>query len=235
MGKSAAVAVRAAGARAIITGRNDTTLAAAKAEILSRAGGGDDDVTTARFDATDADAVEAFFAEHAPGSIHHLVCTAGPSNDTSSLEGRAGLKGLQAQLDMKILAQLTPVSLGAGRLADGGCVVLTSGVLSVRPGKGSTALAMANGALEIAARGLANDLGPRLRCCCLSPALTNTEIWSSMPAAKREGMLAGFGSTLPLGRAGESDDVGHAVRFLLENGYVTGITLPVDGGAIVRP
>jgi len=25
------------------------------------------------------------------------------------------------------------------------------------------------------------------------------------------------------------------VRFLLENGYVTGITLPVEGGAIVRP
>lgn len=194
IGKSTAVAVRAAGARVIITGRNDATLAAAKAEILARAGGSDDDVVTASFDASDADAVEAFFAEHEAGSIHHLVCTAGPSNGTSSLEGRGGLEGLRAQLSMKLMAQLTPVSLGAAKLADGGCVVLTSGVLSVRPGKGSPALAMANGALEIAARGLANDLGPRLRCCCVSPALTNTELWSKMPAAAREGMLSGFGA-----------------------------------------
>jgi NAD(P)-dependent dehydrogenase (short-subunit alcohol dehydrogenase family) len=47
------------------------------------------------------------------------------------------------------------------QLADGGSIVFCSGALSRRPGKGSTALAAANAALEAAGRGLANDLGPR--------------------------------------------------------------------------
>lgn len=44
-----------------------------------------------------------------------------------------------------------------------------SGALSRRPGKGSTALAAANAALEAAGRGLANDFGPR----CGSPLPRN--------------------------------------------------------------
>ena len=36
---------------------------------------------------------------------------------------------------------------------------------------------------------------------------------------------------VPLGRSGESADVGRAVRFLLEEDYLTGVILPVDGGA----
>ena len=56
-----------------------------------------------------------------------------------------------------------------------------------------------------------------------------------MPREKREGMLKGFGSTLPLKRAGESDDVGAAIVFLLTASYTTGATLDVDGGATIRP
>lgn len=164
------------------------------------------------------------------------------------------------------------VSYGADKLADGGSIVLTSGALSRRPGKGSTALAIANASLEAAVKvvspqnaflhatvfdlqfltsssclcpscrpatshslqGLAHDLGPRLRANCVSPGLTNTEMWAGMPEEKRRGMLEGFGSTLPLKRAGESSDVGDAIAFLLTASYSTGITLDVDGGAVIR-
>lgn len=127
------------------------------------------------------------------------------------------------------------VSYGADKLSDGGSIVLTSGALSRRPGKGSTALAVANAALEAAVKGLANDLGPRLRVNCVSPGLTNTEMWAAMPAEKREGMLKGFGATLPLKRSGEIDDVGTAILCLLVSGYTTGATFDVDGGATIRP
>ena len=33
-------------------------------------------------------------------------------------------------------------------------------------------------------------------------------MWKDMPKEKREAMLNGFGSTLPLKRAGESSDIG---------------------------
>lgn len=40
--------------------------------------------------------------------------------------------------------------------------------------------------------------------------------------------------TTPLGRLGDPADVVHAVRFLLENDFVTGTVLVVDGGRLIR-
>ena len=48
-------------------------------------------------------------------------------------------------------------------------------------------------------------------------------------------MLKGFGSKLPLQRAGESSDVGEAIVMLLCATYTTGCTLDFDGGATIRP
>jgi NAD(P)-dependent dehydrogenase (short-subunit alcohol dehydrogenase family) len=131
--------------------------------------------------------------------------------------------------------QAIVVSYGASKIADGGCIVLVSGALTKRPGKGSAALAAANGALEVLAKGLANDFGPRLRTVCISPGLVDTDIWSRLPAHIKEGMLKGFGAEVPCGRAGVPADIGHAVRFALEATWMTGTTLDVDGGAAVRP
>ena len=41
-------------------------------------------------------------------------------------------------------------------------------------------------------------------------------------------------ASTPLGRIGKPDDVFPAVVYLLENEYVTGETLVVDGGRLVR-
>lgn len=60
-------------------------------------------------------------------------------------------------------------------------------------------------------------------------------MWDKLPAERRTQMLEGFGKTLPLQRAGESSDVGEAIFFLLSSSYVTGITLDVDGGAVIKP
>ena len=43
-----------------------------------------------------------------------------------------------------------------------------------------------------------------------------------------------FAATTPLKRLGNPADVVHAVQFLLENDYMTGTTIPVDGGRLIR-
>ena len=243
MGKAGAAAAYAAGADVILVGRNLDTLQKAKAEIEVRVGTDNTATTSAvptirteLLDITDETAVSKFFDGFADGDgVDHIVVTAGPSNGTSSINGPTGFAGLKAQIDMKMLAQLCVVSYGSTKVRTGGSIVLTSGVLAQRPGAGSTALAVANAGLEAAAKGLANDLGPSVRVNVLSPGLTNTEIWDKMPPEKRDAMLKGFGSTLPLKRSGESDDMGHAILFLLTSTYVTGLTIQVDGGALIRP
>ena len=86
-----------------------------------------------------------------------------------------------------------PALYAAPKLADGGSITFVSGALAKRPGKGSTALAVSNAALDAIVKGLANDLGPRLRVNTVSPGLVDTEIWDGMPKEAKEKMLAGFG------------------------------------------
>ncbi|KAL6760488.1 hypothetical protein V8C86DRAFT_3132462 [Haematococcus lacustris] len=198
--------------------------------------GGDDvtQVKTSVVDTTDEGAVKTFFAAIPAGSIHHLVCTTGPS-----LAGGAFLDvpmdKIRAQYDAKLFSAMHVAKYGAPALADGGSLTFLSGALARRPGKGSAALATVNAALDALAKALAGELGPRLRVNCLSPGLVDTEMWDSMPEDVKAKMLAGFGASIPAGRAGTIDDIGHGAVFLMTNPWVTGTVLDVDGGPAPSP
>ncbi len=71
-------------------------------------------------------------------------------------------------------------------------------------------------------------LAPRIRVNAVAPgAVLLPDGWAD-DAAKA------LVATTPLGRLGKPDDVFAAVVFLLENDFVTGETLAVDGGRLVR-
>jgi NAD(P)-dependent dehydrogenase (short-subunit alcohol dehydrogenase family) len=64
------------------------------------------------------------------------------------------------------------------------------------------------------------------------PGVIATDVWSTLyggdETAKEQ--LAGIASILPVGRVGTADDIAKAVSFLVDNTYVNGISLVVDGG-----
>jgi NAD(P)-dependent dehydrogenase (short-subunit alcohol dehydrogenase family) len=75
---------------------------------------------------------------------------------------------------------------------------------------------------------LARVLAPEVTVNAVAPgAVFPPDDW---PAEARARLAA----TTPLRRLGSPDDVVRAVLFLLENDYVTGVVLPVDGGRLVR-
>jgi pteridine reductase len=77
-------------------------------------------------------------------------------------------------------------------------------------------------------RGLARVLAPEVTVNAVAPgAVLPPEDW---PAEARDHLAA----TTPLHRLGSPEDVVRAVLFLLDNDYVTGVVLPVDGGRLVR-
>lgn len=239
MGKGVAKEILVAGGKALLVSRDMTKLTAAAEELKAAMAAekielAEDAVKVATLDVSDEAAVKAFFDAVTPGSLHHLVSTVGASSRCNDLCAEDGYVKFVKQFQLKVFAQAIAVSFGASKLADGGCIVLVSGALSRRPGKGSAALAAANAAVEALAKALANDLGPRLRVNCLSPGLTDTEMWDALPPHIKAGILEEFAKEVPAGRAGTKEDVGHAVRFLLENSWVTGSVLDVDGGAVIR-
>jgi 3-oxoacyl-[acyl-carrier protein] reductase len=56
----------------------------------------------------------------------------------------------------------------------------------------------------------------------VAPALIETEMVTSNPNARKD--------LIPVGRFGHVDEVASAVLLLLENAYITGQTLHVNGG-----
>ena len=181
MGLAGAEAVLRAGGAVHLVSRSADKLQAAR-DALAGLGLPADKVATSAVDGSEA-AIMAFWDGVPAGSVHHLVVTAGPSV-TRGTAAAQSYADVQRQLDAKLGTQWMHARYGAPRLADGGSITLSSGALSRRPGTGSTALAMANAALETLTKGLCHELGPRLRVNCLSPGLCRTSAFAGMPQVR---------------------------------------------------
>lgn len=104
-------------------------------------------------------------------------------------------------------------------LPAGGCVVAVSSVNATLAAPGVPAYAAAKAGLEGLVRQVALEYGPLgVRANAVAPAMIGNE---DLPA-----VTEGY----PLRRVGRPEDVASAVVFLAGAPFVTGVTLPVDGG-----
>jgi NAD(P)-dependent dehydrogenase (short-subunit alcohol dehydrogenase family) len=83
--------------------------------------------------------------------------------------------------------------------------------------------------MEGLTRALAVELAP-IRVNIVAPGMVKTPLWSSVPENQREGMYRQAAERLPVGHVGEADEVAQAYVYLMEQTYITGQTLIVDGG-----
>jgi 3-oxoacyl-[acyl-carrier protein] reductase len=114
--------------------------------------------------------------------------------------------------------------------AGGGNIIALTGDTALTGAVGKVQSSAAKSGLTGMVRALARELGENgIRVNCVSPGHINTTRpahRSARPDAK---------GLIPLGRWGESQEIGAAVRFLCGPGgaYVTGQTLHVNGGQIM--
>jgi gluconate 5-dehydrogenase len=115
-------------------------------------------------------------------------------------------------------------------------MILQSSILGRRAGTGPgvAAYTASKGAVEQLTRELARQWAPhRIRVNALSPGYFPTDMNAPMVAAP--GRLEALVSRIPMGRAGEPEDLAGVVAFLASDAarYVTGQILGVDGGMSV--
>lgn len=104
---------------------------------------------------------------------------------------------------------------------------------------GTSGLAAINGAIQCMIPTIAKELAnrnsdaqtqskslPPIRVNAVSPGVIRTPWWNG-----KEQMLEASGGICPLKRVGQAEEVGHAILFLIENTFVTGVIIDVDGGA----
>jgi 3-oxoacyl-[acyl-carrier protein] reductase len=125
----------------------------------------------------------------------------------------------------------------AAALSEGGAIAL---VLSTSVKSPLAGLGLSNGlrpGLAMAAKDMANELGPRgIRVLSLMPGRVMTDRNRELFAATGDAAAARkkVEDTLPMGRLGEPHEFGKVAAFALSPAasYLTGLSIPVDGGLL---
>lgn len=115
-------------------------------------------------------------------------------------------------------------------LKEGGIVAISSS-LARSPGWGFCAHSAAKAGLEGLVRALALELGPMgIRVNAVAPGLTLTDATAFLPAEMKKASA----EHTPLRRNALPEDMAEAVLGVLRAGFVTGVTVPVNGGMLVN-
>src|ERR1700720_1861899 len=222
IGFAVAEAALDAGAEVIIGSSSQTKIDEALAKFSEKA-------TGSIIDVTEEESVKGFFKS--VGEIDHVVVTGGTSYQSGPVID-SELSESQKPFLVKYWGQWLVAKFAGPKLSEWGSISLTSGVLSQRPAKGLAAQASVNAAVEALARTLALELAPR-RVNVVSPGFIDTgKLHTDLPAETRSAELqADKAATLPTMRVGLPQDLARAYIYAIENPYLTGQTLVVDGGA----
>jgi len=228
----AAIATRFAreGAQVVVADI-DGERASAVAEQITADGG---EAIAVRTDVSRADQVDALVAAtlEAFGGLHVMLNNAGMVRDA----GRHVLEADVEFFDRVIAANLRGHYLCSVAAAHhmarhgGGVIITTSSGGATRAHRGMTAYDASKGGIEALTRALALDLAPyNIRVVGLVPGLIAPD--GAPPEA-----LARTAATVPLGRAGASDDLAGPAVFLASDdaAYITGSFVTVDGGVLFQ-
>ncbi len=227
-----------AGKRAVIFGgTSGIGLATAKrlvalgAEVTAisrnpdRAGDVPTGITLKKCDVLDRDALQALLKECAPFDILVSAATGGARAIGPFLE--MDMDGYKGSFD-KLWGYANVVRYGAGHLSDSGSIVLVSGSPARKTKPGQVAIGSVGGAVETLVRAVAPEIAPR-RINVVSPGTIDTPMVSA-EGDERAAFYSKATAKNIIPRAGTADEVAQAVVFMIENDFVTGTTIDVDGG-----
>ena len=234
IGKATAEELLALGAKVLVVARSEDSVQSCVRDWNTRHEGRAHGIAA---DATTRDGISAVCAavERELGGLDLLVCNAGTNVRKTALEFDDGdftrLMNANTESAFELARRCQPwLARGAGP-----SVVFVGSVASeISLGTG-VPYAASKAALAAITRGLACEWAQDgIRVNLVAPWYIDTPL--AAPVLARPGMIDRIRVRTPLGRVGEAEEVARAIAFLLmpASSYVTGCTLPVDGGFLAH-
>ena len=229
LGASMARGLAARGARVAVAAR--------RVEALERLAADLPGVTAFPLDVCDARSVEMAIRDAAAalGGLDGLVNNAGIAQGAAAL-GMA-LDEWERVIDVNLTGVFRVAQAAAREMAEGGggSIVNIASILGVGTGKGVAAYAASKAGVVHLTKTLALEWARHgIRVNALAPGYIPTEINRAYLESEAGEALK---RDIPLRRFGAPEDLDAPLALLLgdEGGYITGVTLPVDGGHLCRP
>jgi len=95
----------------------------------------------------------------------------------------------------------------------------------------ATPYGAAKGAIDVFTRGAAKELAPKIRVNAVAPGVILTPFHNKVTTPEQ---LELWQENTPLKRHGEALHIAGAIRFLIENDFITGETIDINGGLFMR-
>jgi len=212
------IAQRAAGRGddVVVTGRDAERTAEIAREIEGNTPGSARGIA---LDLADPAALAAKLAD--VGSVDHLVIAAIERDMNTA--AKYDVARAQRLVLLKLVGYTEVVHALLPKMTPSAAIVLFGGLAKDRPYPGSTTVSTVNGGVIGMVHTLAVELAP-IRVNAIHPGIVgDSPFWAGKP-------LDHVVSRTPLGRLATMDEVAEATEFLLFNGAVNGVNLPVDGG-----
>ncbi len=170
------------------------------------------------------------------GQLHGLVNNAGILRDGLLLKAKQGkvekklsLAQWQAVIDVNLTGVFLCAREASAQMIEQGCQGCLINISSIsRAGNiGQTNYSAAKAGVAAMTVTWARELAAHgIRSMAIAPGFFATEMVASMPPD----VLEKFTRQIPLQRVGDPTQIAHTVRFILENDYLTGRVIEIDGG-----
>ncbi len=231
IGRACALALAAAGAHVALAARNAEKLAAVALEIKAAGGQAVPYTLDIADEASIKETAKAALAAH--GTVDILVNNAGITRDglMMRMKRRDWDDVLGTNLTGAFL--LTQALLPAMVKARWGRIVNISSIVGEAGQAGQVNYATSKAALLGFTKSLAREVSSRaITVNAVAPGYIETPMTDVLNPEQKAGMV----QAIPLGRVGTDVEVAHAVAFLCSPGagYITGHTLDVNGGLLMR-
>lgn len=193
-----------------------------------KAGDIPDGIALRQCDVLDRDALAELFVSLGPFDILVSAATGGTRSRGTFLE--MDVDGFQASF-AKLWGYANVLQLGTPHLSATGTIVLVSGTPARKPNPGQVAISCVGGAVEALVRAVAPEIAPR-RLNVVAPGTIDTPMSSLTGTERVEAYRKQTAKNL-IPRAGTADEVAQGILFVIQNDFVTGTTVDVDGGRLL--
>ena len=137
------------------------------------------------------------------------------------------MKGFQGSFD-KLWGYANVLRYGISHVRESGSIVIVSGSPARKPKPGQIALSAVGSAVEALARTIAAEIAPK-RINVVSPGIIDTPM-VSLSGDDRIKHYQNVTKTHLIKRPGNPAEVAKGIIFAIENEFITGTTIDVDGG-----